>query len=108
MLIHSGKCDCEFCRLSRKIHGLMRRQTSARDEQMILYLTNRLTHAEDDADYWRLRCFKAWPSAQIPKPAKAPKGFKVFAPTNKELYQMAKRSMDGRAHLRRRIGVKAK
>lgn len=48
------RCDCKVCLYGRVVKGLLDRQTSSRDRKLVNDLYDRLIHAEDDRDYWRI------------------------------------------------------
>lgn len=49
------ECLCKLCIYSDVIHGLVKRQKSKKDKELVEYLYDRLIHAEEDADYWRIQ-----------------------------------------------------
>lgn len=50
------KCLCKVCLYSDTIVKLIERQKTRYDKALIEQLYSRLVHAEEDADYWRIRC----------------------------------------------------
>lgn len=56
MSVGMKKCRCRICVYSDVIEGLVKRQATKKDRKLVEELYDRLIHAEDDADYFRIRC----------------------------------------------------
>lgn len=50
------KCICKVCLYTDVIRGLVDRQRNEKDKALVEDLYTRMFHAEDDAEYWRIRC----------------------------------------------------
>jgi hypothetical protein len=58
------KCACPVCKYGKLIRDLISRQQSQDDKKLLDDLYIRLCHAEEDAEYWRLRARGEWPTCK--------------------------------------------
>lgn len=48
-------CPCRICVYSKVISGLVARQATQKDKKLVEELYSNMMHAEDDADYWKIK-----------------------------------------------------
>lgn len=61
-------CDCPVCAYGRRIAELIERTLLDEDRALVRDVYNRLVNAEDDRDYWQMRCREPRVSREERKP----------------------------------------